>query len=365
MGQFTLFMSGLVVWLAVFVTPSSSTDYTKAGPFAVGLQKLTVPDATGDHPFATMVWYPAAGTVPALTSGSPTALLDAPPATTGPFPLVVVIHGISGAGRMFGAVGRHLASHGFVVAAADYDTGPLPDGDTYGDQNAIGQLYDRPANVVRVIGYAEALSAQDGKLPGVIDTSRIGVWGLSTGGSTAIQAAGAQVDLKELDAWCVDKKEDANATETCQFVGAEKALAKRHGVADPFAAPLPPVWDPRVAALVAAAPGGELHAFGNTGIASVKVPTLIMFASDDHVVSPEFNALWAYDNIGSPDKALAVFDHGGHTLFMTSSAPHFDDATALATAFFLAILKRNPADRAALMPNAVSFPGLSYTTTLH
>ena len=128
---------------------------------------------------------------------------------------------------------------------------------------------------------------------------------------------------------------------------------------------MPPIWDKRVAALVAAAPGGELHAFGDKGIAAVKLPTLIMFASDDHVVSPKFNALWAYDGIGSPDKALAVFDRGGHTLFMTSSAPHFDEATALATAFFLAILKGNPADRAALMPNAVSFPGLSYRTTLH
>ena len=128
---------------------------------------------------------------------------------------------------------------------------------------------------------------------------------------------------------------------------------------------MPPVWDKRVSALVAASPGGELHAFGDKGIAAVKLPTLIMFASDDRVVSPKLNALWAYDGIGSPDKALAMFDHGGHTLFMNSLAPNFREATALATAFFLAILKNDPAGRAASMHDAASFPGLSYRTTLH
>lgn len=365
MDRLRLLLIGFVVWCAAFNANAMAGDFTKPGLFAVGLQKFTIPDTSGKHPIPTMVWYPAAGPVPDLTSGSPTPIMDAPAATNGPYPLVVIIHGISGEGTMFGAVGRHLASHGFVVAAANYDTGPLPDGNTWVDQNAVGQLYERPASVVRVIAFADQLSAPDGKLAGVIDTSRIGVWGLSTGGSTAFQASGAQVDLKALDAWCADKKEDAKATETCQFVGSEQALAKRHGVADPFAAPLPPIWDHRVAALVAAAPGGELHAFGDKGIAAVKLPTLIMFASDDHVVSPQFNALWAFDNIGSPDKALAVFDRGGHTLFMTSSAPHFDDATALATALFLAILKGDADGKAALRPDALAFPGLTYKSSIN
>ena len=128
---------------------------------------------------------------------------------------------------------------------------------------------------------------------------------------------------------------------------------------------MPPVWDKRVSALVAAAPGGELHAFGDKGIAAVKLPTLIMFASDDRVVSPKLNALWAYDGIGSADKALAVFDHGGHTLFMNPLKPNFHEATALATAFFLAILKGSSEASTTLTHDAVAFSGLSYRSTLH
>lgn len=364
MGRFTLLLTGLALWLVAFVTPSNAEDYTKPGPFAVGLQKFTFSDTSGKRSMAAMIWYPAAGPVP-----DPNAVLDdsidAPAATSGPYPLVVVIHGLSGLGYMFGSVGRHLASHGFVVAAADYDTGPLDYGVSWEDRQTVWLLYNRPANVVRVIGYADMLGAPGGKLAGVIDTSRIGVWGLSTGGTTAFQAAGAQIDLKALDAWCAVNKEDAKADETCQFVGHEQAIATHYGVSDPFAAPMPPIWDKRVAALVAAAPGGELHAFGDKGIAAVKLPTLIMFASDDTDVSPKFNALWAYDGIGSPDKALATFDHGGHTFFMNSSTPNFREATALATAFFLAVLKGNPADRASSMRDVASFPGLSYRTTLH
>jgi len=364
MGRFTLLQTGLVLWLVAFATHSSAEDYAKPGPFAVGLQKFTVPDTSGKHPMATMVWYPATGPAP-----DPTAILndsiDAPAATTGPYPLVVVIHGLSAHGSVLSSVGRHFASHGFVVAAADYDAEPLDDGGSWADQQTVGLLYNRPANVVRVIGYVDMLGAPGGKLAGAIDTSRIGVWGLSTGGTTAFQAAGAQVDLKALDAWCAANKDDAKAYETCQFVGHEQVIATHYGVSDPYAAPLPPIWDTRVAALVAAAPGGELHAFGDKGIAAVKLPTLIMFASDDTVVAPKFNALWAYDGIGSADKALAMFDHGGHTFFRDSGTPNSSAATALATAFFVAILKGNPADRAASMRDAASFPGLSYRTTLH
>ena len=365
MGRFTLLLTGFVLCFAAFVTPINAEDYTKPGPFPVGLQKFTFSDTSGKHSMAAMVWYPAAGPAPAPTA-TPMDLNDAPAATTGPYPLVVVIHGLSGVGMMFGSVGRHLASHGFVVAAADYDTGPFDDdGGLRADRQLVWLLYNRPSNVVRVIAYVDMLSAPGGKLAGVIDTSRIGVWGLSTGGTTAFQAAGAQIDFRALDTWCAANKEDTEAAETCQFVGHEQDIAAHYGVADPFAAPMPPIWDKRVAAVVAAAPGGELHVFGDKGIAAVKLPTLIMFASDDTVVSPKLNALWAYDSIGSPDKALAIFDHGGHTLFMNSLKPNFHEATALATTFFLAILKGKPADRAAAMHGAASLQGLSYRSTLH
>ncbi len=366
MPWFTVLLAGLALWLVAFVAPSNAEDDTKPGRFAVGRQEFTIPGTSSNRPISTVVWYPAAGPAPDPTAAFLDDSKDAPAAATGPYPLVIVIHGLTGHGSMFGSVGRYFASYGFAVAAANYDEpDPWITELPWEDRLALSRLYARPADVMRVIRYVDSLDAPGGKLAGVVDTSRIGVWGMSTGGTTAFQSAGAQVDLKAMDSWCALHKNEPKATyETCQFLGSEQALATHYGVADPFAAPLPPMWDSRVAALVAAAPGGELHAFGDKGIAAVHIPALILVASDDGYVSPEYNALWAYGGISSQEKALAVFDRGGHTLFMGSPAPHFGDATALATAFFLAILKGDRSARSALTPQAVSSPGVNFKTTL-
>jgi predicted dienelactone hydrolase len=361
MGQFIALLTGLAIGAAASAAPSRAEVYTVPGPFAVGVQTFTVPDTSGKHPMATTIWYPAAGPAPDASKVL-RQTMDAPAATTGPFPLVVVIHGRTGRGVLFGGVGRWFASHGLVAAAADFDTGPLDEGGSWVDRQSAWLLYNRPANVMQVIAYVDALCAPGGKLAGVVDTRRVGVWGLSTGGTTALEAAGAQVDLKAMDEWCAAQKADPKADETCQFTGHEQAIAAQFGVSDPFSAPMPPVWDQRVAALVAAAPGGELHAFGDKGLAAITIPALIMVAADDDVVAPEFNAFWAYDGIGSLDKTLVTFDHGGHTFFMNSSTPVFDVATALATAFFLSDLKGNPTERAAFSDIVGDHPGISIKT---
>lgn len=350
----SLLLAGLVVFAALAVTPASAADFNKPGPFAIGFQKFAIPDVTGEQLLQTYVWYPATGPAPGDTA-SIRSTPDAPPATTGPYPLVVLISGLSMPGITYGQWGGLLASHGFVAFASTYD---------YIGGGGIGPrlLYRRPADVVRVIGYADTLTASDGKLAGLIDTSHVGVWGMSTGGTTALQAGGARIDFKALNEWCAANEAERYG-ESCQFVGQESSTAKLYGVADPFAEPLPPISDSRVAALVLASPGGELQVFGAAGIAAVKVPTLIMVASDDGMVKPEFNALWAYDGIGSQDKALAVFDKGGHALFV-GLGPHLEQARTLTIGFFLHILKGDPAGKAAVLSDAVSFPGLSYKTTL-
>lgn len=164
MARLACLVAGLLMLLSMSVTPSHAGDYAKPGPFAVGRQEFTITETSGNHPISAVLWYPADGPAPDPTATTPVDLMNAPAATTGPFPLIVVIHGLGGTGDMFGAVGRHLASHGFVVAAADFDTGPLDGGDDTKDQQAVGLLYARPTAVLRVIHYADELNAPGGKL---------------------------------------------------------------------------------------------------------------------------------------------------------------------------------------------------------
>ena len=365
MSRLRALLTGAICVMAS-LAPSLAADFSGAGTFAVGLQLSTIPEPTGHHPLSAAIWYPAVGPSPDPASTTLRYEKDAPPASSGPFPLVVLIHGLNGTGMEYAAWGAHLASYGFVVVAANYDdglSGALDPGVRLEDRVTIWLLHTRPASVVRVIAYADLLTAPGGRMAGVIDTSRIGVWGHSTGGSTALQAAGAQIDLKELDDWCAANP-DEQYGESCQFVGHEQPVAALYGT-DAFAGALPPLWDRRVSALALAAPGGELHVFGDTGLAAVKVPTLVMVGSADTTVKPSINAFWAYDGISSDQKSLAVFDKGEHSLFIRYVDPQFVEAQSLTTAFFLDILRGDPIGHAALHADAVSFPTLSYNTTIH
>jgi predicted dienelactone hydrolase len=96
------------------------------GPHRVGVTGFTatyVSPLAETRPLVTEVWYPA----DAQAAGAPEdprfgGVRDAAPAR-GRFPLLVFSHGFSngqGARGAYPAYARHLASHGFIVAAPDH-----------------------------------------------------------------------------------------------------------------------------------------------------------------------------------------------------------------------------------------------------
>src|SRR5262245_9180309 len=107
------FLACVLAMLVTAALPTAAADFSAPGPFAVGWQTLVNPDPTrGKATWTVQAWYPASSR---KVVGTPEirAERDLAPATTGPFPLVVVIHGISGQGIRYERVGAHLASYGF------------------------------------------------------------------------------------------------------------------------------------------------------------------------------------------------------------------------------------------------------------
>jgi predicted dienelactone hydrolase len=89
------------------------------------------------------------------------AIADAPPATDGaPYPLVVTSHAFDGFRQMLFYMAEHLASHGFVVIAADHrdNFGAMPE-----PFHAVDE-YRRPDDVTRLIDFAAAISGVDESL---------------------------------------------------------------------------------------------------------------------------------------------------------------------------------------------------------
>lgn len=169
--------------LAAFVAP---------GPYAVGVRTLEMVDTSrpvapnGDYPgeperrMSVDVWYPAMGVTSDATARD--AALDA---RGGPYPLIVFAHGFSSSRVQSTTYTRHLASHGYVVAAPDF---PLTRAGAPGGPNFLDTV-NQPADVSFVITEMIAAGADAaGPLAGAIDPERIGLTGHSGGAFTTLLA---------------------------------------------------------------------------------------------------------------------------------------------------------------------------------
>jgi fermentation-respiration switch protein FrsA (DUF1100 family) len=104
------------------------------------------------------------------------------PSSGGPYPLVVLAHGLNGHPRKFSRLLETWARAGYVVAAPAF---PFTNDET--GTAFVADYDDQPADVSFVIDEVLRLSRDRGDaLYGRVDRSRIGVAGLSLGGGTVL-----------------------------------------------------------------------------------------------------------------------------------------------------------------------------------
>jgi predicted dienelactone hydrolase len=200
----------------------------------VGFQEVGIPDA-GGRPLAAGIWYPTAARPRLMMLG----LIVQQVAPNGPvvgqgLPLVMISHGNGGGMGSHADTALALAAAGFVVVA------PTHTGDNYADQGEVGLplwLTDRARHVRSTIDYM--LQAWPGR--DHIDPRRIGMFGFSAGGFTALTAIGGEPDLTRIAAQCLKADEFA-----CH-------LWKPQDV--PLPGPGAFAHEPRIKAAVIAAPG--------------------------------------------------------------------------------------------------------------
>jgi predicted dienelactone hydrolase len=250
----------LLLLAALAVHPASAGN--------VGFTTAMVPDPPGED-LAVGIWYPTeeAGAPHRLDLFMQTVAGDAGIAGGG-HPLVVISHGTGGSYGGHYDTALALARAGFVVAAMTHT------GDNYRDQSRATRLSDRPRAVHAVIGYMLA----DWGSHAAIDPERVGVFGFSSGGFTALVASGGVPDLARVAPYC----DGHPGTYVCQVV-------RSHGVAavEPGKAPR---WiaDARIKAAVVAAPALGFT-FVPDGLAGVTIPVQLWQASDDHILpAPDY-----------------------------------------------------------------------------
>ncbi len=267
------------------VTALAASAACAQAPATLGLTTLT---ATADTPEIAL-WYPAKAAESEIRRGVFVyrAALEAPyAAATGgdKLPLVVISHGSGGSAIPHHETARALVAAGFIVAA------PLHAGDNFRDAAKAGpeSWRSRPVEVSKTI---DAL-ASSGIWGARIEARKVGVFGMSAGGLTALSMGGAAWSVQRLAQHCADNF-DADVG-FCGRRGTDKT--------PPDAATLEkrkeqyPLWlkwgnpdktdethrDPRIAAVVAAVPIAAV--VNPVSVAQPGVPIGLVSASEDTVL---------------------------------------------------------------------------------
>ncbi len=219
----------------------------------------------------------------------------------GRHPVVAISHGTGGSEAADHAWAASLARAGFVVAQ------PLHTGDNYRDTRLAGPdaWRKRPVEITQLL---DGLG-RDARWSGAVDLTRVGVHGMSAGGTTALSLAGAQWSTLNLVQHCNQyAKEDPGfcfngATQPQQRAERQASYDRAknvpvmflpadikvlHGGRTPDAARPDPRPDPRVAAVTLMVPVAAI--FTPDSLARIRVPVGVVSAQDDQVLVPRLHS---------------------------------------------------------------------------
>ena len=255
----------------------TSRQYLQPGPYAVGKQDFRLIDSSRPTPahngnpesaervLATTVWYPGQNRPFEWLRPGPRPLAR----QACPAPLVIYSHGFMSFRRNGAYLAKYLASHGYIVAAANF---PLTHFGTAGGPQ-FTDVINQPGDVSFIIDSLLAGSDTAGnRFAGCIDPERIGAVGLSLGGLTT-------------------------------------ALLAFH----------PEFRDPRIQAAVAIA--GPVALLGKDFFSHSSTPFMMMAADIDAMVDYQQNAAQFREWV--PDATLVTLHGGSHTGFADIAAQLF------------------------------------------
>src|SRR3984957_8698701 len=152
---------------------------------SAGFEQIMVPDPAG-APLEVGVWYPSN----AHAAPQPLGLFEQNVANGGEvagrgLPLIVMSHGSGGSFEGHYDTALALVEAGFVVAAGTHT------GDNYRDHSGFAQVENRPRHIRALVDYMLGSWTHHD----LIDPARIGMFGFSAGGFTALVAIGGVPDL--------------------------------------------------------------------------------------------------------------------------------------------------------------------------
>ncbi len=358
--------------------PSSEPDLRHPGPFSYQKRTLQILDPERQRQFAADLYLPG---LPGADTAPP-ASQPAPGST----PVIVMSNGL-GAGRdRFDEIALHLVSHGFAIAIPDHPGS---------DRQRLREFYagqqrenfeareylDRPQDITSLLNQLERLNQTE--LGQRLNLERVGMFGYSFGGSTALSLAGAPLNPEFLKTDCQTELGLVNISLLYQCRALEL----------PADALTQSLQDQRIQAAFLFVPFGK-SLFG-PNLAQVNIPIFWQVTDLDILTPlvveqlPAFAALNAPAQPNQPGQPRPEHSRPEHYLAITQGLPHarvtydalnrftgsttpwetlkqiaHDYQNALSLAFFRVYITQSEADRAYLTPTyaqAITQPPYSLT----
>ena len=307
-----------VIMMALFVTPvmgqsskSALMPLADRGSYAVGFRMVKFTDASRNGlTMNNFVWYPAIAPEKPTDRESLRAKqagwTDAPPdLKAAPAPVILYSPGSEGILSDAQPILMSMVSHGFVVIGLQHP-----------NDSTLASFVDRPMDVLMVIDQLATNPPTD--FGTLIDTEHIGVMGGSYGAYTALAVTGARLD-PTLTKEVIGPDWDAAAAYRATFSPIKNGEL------------WPPYSDKRIqAAFMISVCGAD--AFGEKGLATASVPSLIVGGTSDPACPYAENDVYAFSHLGSPDRYLLSIIKGEHAVGLDTL--HQPVLSQLATAFF-------------------------------
>ena len=256
--------AGLLAAAVLLVGAGLVAQYVNAAKpeHPVGFAEFTVQDPE-DKPLKVGVWYPTDASAGFNIIGLSAQMV----ALNGPvvgqdLPLVVISHGTGGLLSSHSDTALALASAGFVVAAVNH-TGDNAQDDSY--VGSVRWLVDRPRHIHHVLDYM----LNDWPAHAQLSAERVGMFGFSAGGFTALVSIGGVPDLAQIATHCAKEPEFACTLWNPATATSVPSTAWVH--------------DPRIKAAVIAAPGYGF-AFEPDGLSQVTAVVQLWNGTEDHSV---------------------------------------------------------------------------------
>lgn len=214
--------------------------------------------------------------------------------------VVVLSHGYSSNKSDMVYIARHLASHGYIVAAVEH----VGSNQNYQfdllKKKGVAQFIqpqefiERPRDISFVLDKLTEFNQQPNhQLFGQVSSDSTTVIGHSFGGATALAIAGATIDVDYLKSHCPQRPDHLNLPEwlQCQATNLpEKSYQLR---------------DNRVKQVISLNPVTSLM-FGETGLQNIQIPVLMLASSADKTTPALSEQVISFDKIQSPKWLVGI-----------------------------------------------------------